>query len=365
MTTTQPKFTLTSESSETRVFVEPNALNHIGKWVLSKRTPPIVVVVSDTTVADLYGQAALSSLADVSLKAELISVPPGDQSKSISQLDGIFEKLGGLRVPRDGMLIALGGGVVTDLTGFAAATWMRGIDYANCPTTLEADVDAALGGKTGINHAAGKNMIGAFHHPRFVAVDPTCLKTLPARDIAAGLAESIKHALICDPAFLDWHEANAEAIRSVDPIVMSELVTRNLRIKANVVEQDERESCIRACLNFGHTIGHAVEKLSEYQLRHGEAVSIGMHAAALISMKKGMLDAPSVERVKAILKSFALPIQATNLNPTAIIETTLGDKKVKGGKRQWVLLDGIGKFVITDDVDEDSIEQAVNEICRF
>jgi 3-dehydroquinate synthase len=356
------EFTLRTESAETRVFVDSDAINHIGKWVLSERTPPIVVVVSDSTVAKLYAERALSSLAAYGLKSELITVPPGDQSKSLPQLEGLFDKLGNLRVPRDGMLIALGGGVVTDLTGFAAATWMRGIDYANCPTTLEAAVDASLGGKTGINHASGKNMVGAFHHPRFVAVDPTCLKTLPARDISAGLAESIKHALIGDAAFLDWHEQNAAAIRAIEPSVMTELVTRNLRIKANVVEQDEKESGIRASLNFGHTIGHAVEKLSDYQLRHGEAIAIGMHAAAHISMRKGLLDMPAVHRICAILKSFNLPIHANNMSPPAIIKTTLGDKKIKSGKRQWILLDGIGKFTITDDADATIIEEAVNVI---
>ncbi|HNO77342.1 MAG TPA: 3-dehydroquinate synthase [Phycisphaerae bacterium] len=363
MTNNEPNFTLCSDSARTHVFVEPDALNYIGKWVSSLRTPPIVVIISDTTVAKLYGQRALASLATHCPKSELITVPPGDQSKSISHLDGIYAKLGKMRVPRDGMLLALGGGVVTDLTGFAAATWMRGIDYANCPTTLEADVDASLGGKTGINHASGKNMIGAFHHPRFVAVDPTCLKTLPARDVAAGLAESIKHALISDAAFLDWHEQNAPAIRAIDPKIMGELVTRNLRIKANVVEQDEKESGIRACLNFGHTIGHAVEKLSNYALRHGEAVAVGMVAAAHISMSKGMLDAPAVQRIQTMLQSFALPIKAENVNPAEVIEITLGDKKVKAGKRQWVLLDGIGQYTITDDVSDDVIEQAVNTVC--
>ncbi len=358
-----PKFTLHTESEETPVFVEENAIEHIGLWVSERRIPPIVVVVSDSTVADLYADKLLSSLSQSGLKSELITVPPGDQSKCLSQLDGIFDKLGDLHVQRDGMLVALGGGVVTDLTGFAAATWMRGIEYANCPTTLEADVDASLGGKTGINHAAGKNMVGAFHHPQFVAVDPTCLKTLPARDISAGLAESIKHALIADASFLDWHEANAESIRSVDSTVMTELITRNLQIKASVVEQDEREGSVRACLNFGHTIGHAVEKLSNYQMRHGEAVAIGMLAAAHISFRKGLLDGPAIERIRTLIRRFNLPIQADGLSPQDIIELTLGDKKIRAGKRQWVLLDGIGKFTITDDVDAGIIAESVTIVC--
>ncbi len=363
MTRHEPNFTLRSDSAKTHVFVEPDALDYIGKWVSRDRTPPVVVVLSDTTVADLYGEQMLKSLASHCPNSELITVPPGDQSKSLSHLDDIYGKLGRLRVPRDGMLLALGGGVITDLTGFAAATWMRGIDYANCPTTLEADVDASLGGKTGINHASGKNMVGAFHHPRFVAVDTTCLKTLPARDIAAGLAESIKHALISDASFLDWHQQNASAIRAVETDVMSELVTKNLRIKASVVEQDEKESGIRACLNFGHTIGHAVEKLSNYALRHGEAVAVGMVAAAHLSMQKGLLDSKAIARIRSVLESFDLPTIAENLKPAAIIETTLGDKKVKAGKRQWVLLNGIGAFTITDDVSDSMIESAVQEIC--
>ncbi len=363
MTDIESQFTLQSESANTPVFVAENALDHIGKWIIERRIPPVVVIVSDTTVAGLYADRVQSSLADSGLEPGLIAVPPGDRSKCLEALDDIYAKMGTLGIKRDGLLIALGGGVVTDLTGFAAATWMRGIEYINCPTTLEADVDAALGGKTGINHAAGKNMVGAFHHPMFVAVDPACLKTLPARDISAGLAESIKHALIAEAPFLDWHVANRAAILAIDPKIMAELVTRNLRIKAKVVEQDERESGIRACLNFGHTIGHAVEKLSDYRLRHGEAVAIGMIAAAHLSMQKGLLDSTEFERIKNALELFDLPIVATNLNPTEVIETTLGDKKVKSGKRQWVLLDGIGKYTITNDVSDASVESAVHVAC--
>ena len=354
------EFTINTFSHETRVYCERGILNHIGKWIRRIDTPPVVVVVADEAVAKLYGDIALRSLAAAGLRTALHTFPAGDASKNLEQLDAIYRTLGEHHVSRDGMLLALGGGVTSDLTGFAAATWMRGVRYANCPTTLEADVDASVGGKTAINHASGKNMVGAFHHPEIVAVDPDCLATLPARDLSAGMAESVKHALIRDASFLDWHDANAEAILAADPDVLTPLVVRNLRIKAAVVEEDETEQGVRAILNFGHTIGHAIEKWFQYGLRHGEAVSLGMVAAAHISHAVSLLSEAGLMRVVKTLERFNLPVRSPKpLDVDAILALTHGDKKVKNNRRLWVLLDGIGATTTRDDLDENTIREAV------
>jgi len=345
---------------KTAVRVLPGALNHIGPWIAAIHTPPVVLICSDETVADLYAERILASLRSVNLPTHLHTFPPGDASKTLSELARIHDHLGQLRLSRDGLLIALGGGVVSDLTGFAAATWMRGVRFAICPTTLEADVDACIGGKTGINHPAGKNLVGAFHHPELIAVDPECLRTLPARDVSAGLAESIKHALIADPAFLDWHETHRDDIRALTPAVLAELIERNLRIKISVVESDEREHSRRAILNFGHTIGHAIEQWCEYDLRHGEAVALGMVAAADLSCALDLLSATDTARIRDVLRSFDLPTTAPRkLDVGAVAALTHGDKKSQSGRRRWVLLYGIGHPVILDDVDDAAIHRAI------
>ena len=357
------ELTLRTSDKNVRIVVRPGTIEHIGKWVCQQETPPVVLVCSDDTVAHLYADRVLNSLRDAGLRTALHTFKPGDESKCLRELDAIYRTLADLRLARDGLLLALGGGVVSDLTGFAAATWMRGVRYITCPTTLEADVDASIGGKTGINHTAGKNMIGAFHHADLVAVDPTCLQTLPARDISAGLAESVKHALIHDPDFLTWHEQHADDILAVEPETMTELIERNLRIKASVVETDEREHGLRAILNFGHTIGHAVEKSTAYDLRHGEAVALGMVAAGHISTALGLLDPAEADRIATLLTTFNLPLVAPEpLDTDAVVALTQADKKVRDRRRRWVLLDGIGNTTIRDDVDEALVRKAVESI---
>ena len=355
---------LTFFEKTTEVVVQPGALNHIGEWVANLGTPPIVLVCSDRAVAKLYSQPVLNSLASADIPAVLHTIPPGDASKSLAELDRIYRKLGEIGLARDGLLLALGGGVVSDLTGFAAATWMRGVRFAVCPTTLEADVDASIGGKTGINHAAGKNMVGAFHQPDLVAVDPECLRTLPAREISAGLAESIKHALIRDADLLSWHEERVGPILGVEPVVMAELIERNQRIKAAVVEADVQERTgLRALLNFGHTIGHAVEKWTSYELRHGEAVALGMVAAARISRAMGLLSQADVERIVAVLRAFKLPVRSPQpLDVDAVARFTRSDKKVHKHKRRWVLLQGIGQAILHENVDDVLIRKAIEQL---
>jgi 3-dehydroquinate synthase len=354
------------DQKKSRVVIQNGALDHIGAWVSSLDAPPVVLVCSDETVAGLYADRVLASLHGAGLvAAHLHTLPPGDGSKSLAELERIYGALGSLHLARDGLLLALGGGVVSDLTGFAAATWMRGVRYMTCPTTLESAVDACVGGKTAINHPAGKNLIGAFHHAERVVIDPDCLRTLPARDVSAGLAESVKHALIADPGFLDWHEAHRDDIRAGDPDVMAELIERNLRIKISVVESDEREHGKRAILNFGHTIGHAIEQCCAYALRHGEAIALGMLAALRLSQDEGMISAAELARVRELLESFDLPVALpANLHADAIADLTRGDKKVRGGERRWVVLDGLGHPRIVDGISDDQVRAAIGSLAR-
>ena len=354
------KLKLNFFSRTSELYIEQGLLGHICEYVRMVGPPPVVLLCTDSNVGPLYGRGAMESLAADGLHAELITFPAGESSKSLSTLDAIYEAAGRCRMGRDGLILALGGGVVSDVSGFAAATWMRGVRWVVGPTTLEADVDACLGGKTAINHATGKNMVGAFHQPELILVDPLCLRTLPMRDVRAGLAESVKHALIREAEFLDWHEAKREAILALDGEVMAELVERNLRIKAGVVEADERESGVRAILNFGHTVGHAFESWFQYELRHGEAVALGMVAAARISERLGRLAGAAVERIVAVLEGFGLPVVAPRpFDLNAVLELTHGDKKVQSGRRRWVLLDGVGAASIHDNVDDGVVREVL------
>jgi 3-dehydroquinate synthase len=354
------RLTLSSAHKKTRVIVQNGSTKHIGKWLFEEQPPHAVCLCSDNTVAALYADQVIEALASPETRVELHTFAAGDASKCLAELDRSYGTLGTMRLGRDGMLLALGGGVVSDLTGFAAATWMRGVRFATCPTTLESAIDASIGGKTAINHLAGKNMVGAFYHPELVAIDPQCLQTLPAREVSAGLAESVKHALIRDAALLTWHEEHVASILALDGAVMEELIDRNIRIKAAVVERDERERGERAILNFGHTIGHAIEKWMNYELRHGEAVALGMIAAARISRDLGLLPADDVTRIETLLAALRLPVRSSRpVDVEAIDQLTRSDKKVLGERRRWVLLDGIGRTVIRNDVDDALVRSAI------
>lgn len=345
--------------SATRVTVAPGGLGSLGPVLAERVGATRVLVVSDDTVAGLYGDAALASLARAGFEHDLIALPPGDGTKSLASAERIYDRAASLGLARDGVILALGGGVVSDLAGFVAATWMRGVRFAICPTTLEADIDASIGGKTAVNHAAGKNLIGAFHQPVLVQIDPGCLRTLDRRDVVAGLAESIKHAVIADESFLSWHERQREAILAGEPDVMQELIERNVRIKAAVVSRDERErTAVRASLNFGHTIGHAIESARGYELRHGECVALGMVVACRMCAVLGRLDAGDAQRVTRCIEAFGLP---TRLKSPPLIDEILSylgsDKKVAKGKVRFVLLRGLGRTALCDDVPEEVVAE--------
>ncbi len=340
---------------------------HIGSGLLSQHeflTAALrgrqVLVVSNDTVAPLYLDAIRQALAG-RIVGECI-LPDGEQFKDMTHLDAIFGELLRLRFNRDCTLLALGGGVVGDMTGFAAACYQRGVDFVQVPTTLLAQVDSSVGGKTGVNHALGKNMIGAFKQPAVVLIDTDVLNTLPERELSAGLAEVIKYGLIRDIPFLEWLEANMERLRQRDPVALAEAVRRSCENKAAVVAADELEqNDVRALLNLGHTFGHAIETGMGYgEWLHGEAVGTGMLMAADLSMRLGWLGAADVVRVRNILESAGLPVlPPASLSADDFLRHMAVDKKVKDGQLRLVLLRQLGQAVV-DTVPEAVLRETLN-----
>ncbi len=349
-------------------------------WGLLARLPQIldgvapaagrVFLVSDATVQPLYGAALASALTASGRRCESTTVPGGETSKNLRQLEVLFDWLAGARAERGDVVLALGGGVVTDLAGAAAATYLRGMPLVHAPTTLLGMVDAAIGGKVAVDLPAGKNLVGAFYQPRAVVADIATLASLPPRELRAGFAEVIKHAFIRDPAMLDELERDAGALLSLsDPTPDARdravsLIARNMAIKAAVVSADERESDLRMTLNYGHTIGHAIEAVTSYgAYLHGEAVAIGLVGAARIGHGIGLIDTATVERHERVLRRFGLPTQAApspGLTTDAVLEAMRSDKKVTGGRQRWVLLEAIGAPVVRDDVPPDLAEDVVH-----
>jgi 3-dehydroquinate synthase len=305
------------------------------------------LIVSNTTVAPLYGERLRAALAPHYGAVSLLALPDGEAYKDWPTLNRVFDRLLADGCDRRTVLFALGGGVVGDLTGFAAASYMRGVPFVQVPTTLLAQVDSSVGGKTAINHPAGKNMIGAFYQPQRVLCDLDTLATLPDRELRAGLAEVIKYGPIADAGFLAWIERELPALLAREPAALAHAVRRSCEIKAEVVGQDERESGLRAILNFGHTFGHAIEAGLGYgQWLHGEAVGIGMLLAADLSHRLGLVDAGFVERLRALLQRAGLPLTAPPLGADRYLELMRVDKKAEGGEIRFVLVDAPGHAVV-------------------
>lgn len=326
----------------------------IGEGLLDRRDllAPIVsgrqvAIVSNVTVAPLYAarlRAALEPDADCVVE---VALPDGEAHKHWGTLNAIFDALLEHRFDRSAILVALGGGVVGDMTGFAAAVYQRGIDFIQVPTTLLAQVDSSVGGKTGINHPMGKNMIGAFHQPRLVLADVGCLATLPERELSAGLAEVIKHGAIADAAYLDAVERALPALLARDPGALADAVARSCEIKAGVVGSDERESGLRAILNFGHTFGHAIEAGLGYgEWLHGEAVGAGMVMAAELSRRLGLLDSAAAGRLRETIAAAGLPVRGPAWPADRYVELMSVDKKAERGTPRFVLLEGLGRACV-------------------
>lgn len=319
-----------------------------------------VAVITDSRVAELH-LAALR--AAVPLPLVEIVFAAGEGSKTLQTYAQVLDGLAEGRIERSDLIVTFGGGVAGDLGGFAAATWLRGVRYVQVPTTVEAAVDASVGGKTGVNHPSGKNLIGAFHQPSAVFIDVAYLRTLALRDYVAGLAESVKHAVVRDPSFLTWQDEHAVAIEERDAETVEELIARNVAIKAGVVEADEREARLRMILNHGHTIGHAIEHAAQYSLRHGECVALGMIVENEIAVRRGLLPAASAERIRGVLSRLGLPCRLpTALSGDAIVDATGRDKKRRGGHDTFVLLREIGEPVWASDVTREDVLAAVEVV---
>ncbi|KAA6185520.1 3-dehydroquinate synthase [Thiohalocapsa marina] len=314
-----------------------------------------VMIVTNETVAPLYLARVQAALQGLRL-GEVI-LPDGEQYKDLATWNRIFDALLAQRFGRDCTLIALGGGVIGDMSGFAAACYQRGVPFIQVPTTLLAQVDSSVGGKTGINHPAGKNMIGAFHQPRAVIADTRTLDTLPDRELAAGLAEVVKYGLIRDPAFFDWLEANAGALLARDPAALAEAIERSCRNKAEVVAADELEAGQRALLNLGHTFGHAIEAARGYgDWLHGEAVGAGMVMAADLSRRLGWIDSDTLARIRRVIAGFGLPVDPPpDIPAERWLELMAVDKKVQDGTLRLVLLRGIGDALVTAEFGTDDL----------
>ncbi|SHL53234.1 3-dehydroquinate synthase [Nitrosospira sp. Nsp11] len=342
---------------------------HIGNGVLSHSEIILdhlprkrAAIVTNTTVAPLYMEKLRSVLEGQGVATVPIVLPDGEEHKNWRTLNSIFDALLGHRCERSTPIIALGGGVVGDLAGFAAATYLRGVPFIQIPTTLLAQVDSSVGGKTGINHPLGKNMIGAFYQPRVVLADTATLDTLPERELRAGIAEIIKYGLIRDPGFLEWLEQNMAKLLIRDADVLVEAIRRSCVNKAEVVQADERESGGRALLNLGHTFGHAIENAMGYGVwLHGEAVAAGTMLAAELSRRMGMIGEAEVERIRKIYAQAGLSAIAPALGPETYLRLMGLDKKVEGGNMRFILLRHIGEAVLHSDVPADILTETLVE----
>jgi 3-dehydroquinate synthase len=338
---------------------------HIGAGLLARselvtRVLPHrrIAVVSNETVAPLYLEPLRARLREAQVDVIPVILPDGESYKDWNTLQRVFDALLANRCDRQTTIVALGGGVVGDIAGFAAATYQRGIPFIQMPTTLLAQVDSSVGGKTGINHPLGKNMIGAFHQPLLVIADTDTLGTLPDRELRAGIAEVIKHGAIRDAPFFAWLEANVDALLARDPAALAHAVCRSIEIKAAVVALDERETGPRALLNFGHTFGHAIETGAGYgEWLHGEAVAAGMVIAAELSCRLSGLSATDRDRLRSLVARAGLPVAPPpGLTPERIRDLMRVDKKVKAGRIRLILLESLGAAAIVEDAPEDVLQ---------
>ena len=345
------------------ILIHPGCLNAVGSDVYKKNIGKRFGVISDDHVAGLYGDALLKSLADAGIDAELITFPRGESSKNLQTIAMLASELAQRGFDRGDALLALGGGVTGDMTGFLAAVYMRGIPFVQVPTTLLAQVDSSVGGKTGVDIPEGKNLVGCFYQPKAVYIDPDVLGTLPKEELLGGLAEVIKYGVIQDQEFFEFLEKSREGILALEEDAIIPLLARCCEIKAQVVEQDEREGGLRRILNYGHTIGHAVEAASDFTLIHGLAIAIGMRAAADLAVLGGHLPQEDADRLCRLLEAYEMPVSIPpELDRNAIKQFLQTDKKTIGGRVFFVLPEAIGRVVITDQVEDSHVDQVLSRV---
>ena len=327
------------------IYVGDGILVRAGEFLAQAGLNGKVAIISNPTVAQLYLDPIHEALTHAGFKVTPVLVPDGEEHKDLKSLASIYDRLIADRFDRKSCIMALGGGVVGDLAGFAAASYLRGIPYVQVPTTLLAQVDSSVGGKTGVNHQDGKNLIGAFYQPRVVLIDVNVLRSLSRRELIAGLAEIIKYGIIEDPALFTLLEEKMDKVIGLDRELLVEIIATSCAIKARVVEKDEREDDYRTVLNFGHTIGHALEAVTEYRnYLHGEAVGIGMVQAAAISVQRGFCDQRSHERIRKLIRKAGLPLELPpQISRQNLIQSMEVDKKSAGGKIKFVMCAGIGR----------------------
>lgn len=342
------------------IHIGPNLFSQGALFAPLVRDKKVLVVTNDT-VAPLYLDKITATLSADAAQVEAVILPDGEQYKTLEYLNRIFDALLEGNYARDCLLLALGGGVIGDMTGFAAASYQRGVDFIQVPTTLLSQVDSSVGGKTAVNHPLGKNMIGAFYQPKLVVIDTDCLATLPAREFAAGMAEVIKYGIIWDSEFFSWLEANVDALKALEQNAITEAIARCCQIKADVVSQDETEQGVRALLNLGHTFGHAIEAEMGYgNWLHGEAVAAGMVLAAQTSVTLGLIDKSILCRITALIQAFDLPVQAPeSMDFNSFIKHMRRDKKVLGGQLRLVLPLGIGQAEVSSQATDADLAEVI------
>jgi 3-dehydroquinate synthase len=340
------------------IFIEDGIMVNVGADIARRNIASRYAVIADDYVASLYGATLMKSLAEAGVVAELLTFPRGEASKNLQVFAELSSKLAQIGMDRKSALIALGGGVTGDLTGFLAASYMRGIPFVQIPTTLLAQVDSSVGGKTGVDIPEGKNLVGAFYQPKAVYIDTAVLTTLPIAEYLGGIAEVIKYGVIWDLEFYVFLERNLDAILGLQPAIIQEMVTTCCRTKAAVVAEDERESDLRRILNFGHTIGHAVEAASDFSIIHGHAVAIGMVAALRLSVLLGLCKRKEAGRVATLIHAFGLPTEIpADMDRERIKSYIKTDKKSVAGSVSYVLPTTIGKVIITNEVSEEQIDE--------
>jgi 3-dehydroquinate synthase len=345
------------------ILVGAGALASVGSELTRRNVGRKVVVVSDSVIAALHGEPVLKGLREAGFDTLPVSVPEGEDAKRLETASQLWDRLLDAGCDRTSTVVALGGGAVGDLAGFVAATYMRGMNFVQVPTTLLAQVDASIGGKTAIDHPRGKNLIGAFHQPRIVVVDPVTLTTLPDREFRSGLAEVIKHGIVLDAGYFEALEADVPSLLARDLPTLERVVAGSCRLKAQVVERDEREAELRWVLNYGHTIGHALEAVTGFRRwAHGEAVSLGIAAESRLAERLGIASAETAERQLHLLRAVGLPVKELDIEPAAVTDALTRDKKSRDGRVSFVFAPAIGSFRIVTDVPPEAVRQVLEEL---
>ncbi len=355
------KISLKINGNGYEILVGPGLLEQAGNRLREIGFGDKLVIITDSRVKSLYGDTLKQNLAGSGFKVLLIEVPQGEEQKSLETAGRLYNQLTDFYAERQTPVLALGGGVIGDLAGFVAATYMRGVPLIQLPTTLLAQSDSSIGGKVAVNQGQLKNKIGAFYHPKLTISDLYTLQSLSQRELADGMAEIIKHGLILDAEFFSYLEENLDKVKALDNEVMEHVVSRSAEIKAGVVEKDEFDLGLRNILNCGHTVGHAIESVSGLKIWHGEAVAIGLLVEAGISSRLGMLSEEELNRLKEVLEKAGLPTHIPALNPGELIEAMKHDKKIVQGKIKFVLPKRIGEAIITDEVSVSLVEQVLGE----